>query len=147
MQETQVWSLVWKDLTCHTATKPVCHKYGACALEPGNHSCWAHVNNYWSPCALEPMLHKRNPHSGKPAHPSWKVVPASTTREKPAQQWRPGTAKQTNHVVDAILRFGEKVLTKGTQHFSTGRGAHPSHAYTLETVSTGGWTCPKSCQS
>ena len=37
MQGTRVWSLVWKDATCHGATKPVCH------------NCWAHVP--WSPCS------------------------------------------------------------------------------------------------
>ena len=38
MQETWVQSLVWEDPTCHGATKPVCHNYGACALELGNHN-------------------------------------------------------------------------------------------------------------
>ena len=27
--------LVWEDPTCRIATKPVCHNYCACALEPG----------------------------------------------------------------------------------------------------------------
>ena len=43
MQEIGVWSLVWKEPTCHGATKPVGHNYWACAQEPGSHSCWAHV--------------------------------------------------------------------------------------------------------
>ena len=37
------------------------HNYWACALKPGN--C-----NYWSPSALEPVLHKRRLHSEKPMH-------------------------------------------------------------------------------
>uniref|UniRef100_A0A8C6FBZ8 Hikeshi-like N-terminal domain-containing protein n=1 Tax=Monodon monoceros TaxID=40151 RepID=A0A8C6FBZ8_MONMO len=34
MQGTRVQSLVREDPTCHGATKPVCHNYQACALEP-----------------------------------------------------------------------------------------------------------------
>ena len=30
MQGTQVQSLIWEDPTCHWATKPLCHSYGAC---------------------------------------------------------------------------------------------------------------------
>ena len=33
-----VLSLVREDPTCHRATKPVCHNYGACALEPASHN-------------------------------------------------------------------------------------------------------------
>ena len=33
-QETRVWSLVWEDSTCLRKTKPKCHNYWACALEP-----------------------------------------------------------------------------------------------------------------
>ena len=43
MQGTQVWALVWEDPTCRGATKPVCHNYWACALEPASHGYWAHV--------------------------------------------------------------------------------------------------------
>ena len=60
MQEMWAWSLVWEDLTCCRATKPVCYNYWACALEPGG--C-----NSWSLWALEPVLHnKRSPRSEKP---------------------------------------------------------------------------------
>ena len=38
MQETCVQPLVWEDPTCHGATKPVCHNYGAGAPELGNHN-------------------------------------------------------------------------------------------------------------
>ena len=43
VQETRVQSLVWEDPTWHGATRPVQLNYWACALEPGNHSCWAHT--------------------------------------------------------------------------------------------------------
>ena len=33
MQETWVWSLIWEDLTCREAIKPVHHNHWACALE------------------------------------------------------------------------------------------------------------------
>ena len=49
MQETWVWSLVWEDPTCREATKPVGHNYWTGALEPRS-------RNYWSPCALQPVL-------------------------------------------------------------------------------------------
>ena len=34
MQGTRVWALVWEDPTYRRATKPVCHNYWACTLEP-----------------------------------------------------------------------------------------------------------------
>ena len=40
MLETQVQSLGREDPICRGATKPVCHNYLACALEPSSHSCW-----------------------------------------------------------------------------------------------------------
>ena len=38
MQGTWVRSLVWEDPTYHGATKPVRHRYRACALDPASHS-------------------------------------------------------------------------------------------------------------
>ena len=38
MQGTWVRALVREDPTCHRATKPVHHNYGACALEPVSHN-------------------------------------------------------------------------------------------------------------
>ena len=43
MQETWVWSLVWKYFTCHGTTKPVCPNCWAYELEPWNHNYWARV--------------------------------------------------------------------------------------------------------
>ena len=37
-QGTRVRTLVWKDPTCHGATKPVCHNYWACTLGPMCHN-------------------------------------------------------------------------------------------------------------
>ncbi|KAJ8776263.1 hypothetical protein J1605_015561 [Eschrichtius robustus] len=48
MQGTRVQALVREDPTCHGATKPMCHNYGACALEP--------------PTRLEPMLRNKRSH-------------------------------------------------------------------------------------
>ena len=44
VQETQVWSLVWEDSTCHRATKPMHHNYSACTLEPIFHKKRSHHN-------------------------------------------------------------------------------------------------------
>ena len=62
MKGTQVWSPVQEDSTCCRATKPMCHNYRACTLEPvGGH--------YWSPCTLESMPHSERSHGNeKPAH-------------------------------------------------------------------------------
>ena len=43
MQETWVQTLIWEDHTCHGATKPMHHSYGAGALEP------------WEPQPLKPV--------------------------------------------------------------------------------------------
>ena len=72
VQETRVQSLTPEDPTCRGATRPVHHKYWACALEPGSH-------NYWSPCSLEPVL--RNKRS--PCSPKLEKSPSSN--EDPAQ--------------------------------------------------------------
>ena len=33
-----------KDSTCHGTTKPICHNYWACGLEPRKHNYWVHVS-------------------------------------------------------------------------------------------------------
>ena len=38
MQGTQVRALVQEDPTCRGATKPMCHNYSACYLEPASHN-------------------------------------------------------------------------------------------------------------
>ena len=62
MQGTRVQALVWEDLTCHRATKPMRHNYWACALEPVNHDYWAHMPQLLKPMCLEPVLRNRRSH-------------------------------------------------------------------------------------
>ena len=55
MQRTQVLSLGWEDSTCHGATKPACHSYWVCVLQPRK------------PTSLEPVLCNKKSHlSEKP---------------------------------------------------------------------------------
>ena len=92
MQETPVWSLVWKDLTCHRAAKPFCHNHWACALEPGNHSSWAHVQRL-----LKPVCPRARAPEEKQTAGSLHSAPAEqsllATLETSLQQHRPRTAK------------------------------------------------------
>ena len=69
MQGTRVWALVREDPTCRGATKPMCHNYWDCDLEPASHNYWAHVPQLLKPTRLEPMLHNKRSHlNEKPAH-------------------------------------------------------------------------------
>ena len=69
MQGMWVRALVQEDPTCRGATKPVRHKYWACALEPGSHNYWARMAQLWKPACLEPVLcDKRSHRNEKPAH-------------------------------------------------------------------------------
>ena len=69
MQGTWVRALVREEPPCRRATKPVCHNYWACALEPTSHNCWAHAPQLLKPKHLEPMLHNKRSHrSEKPVH-------------------------------------------------------------------------------
>ena len=43
MQGTRVLSLAREHPICRWATKPVCHNYSACTLEPKSHNYWACV--------------------------------------------------------------------------------------------------------
>ena len=43
MQETWIWSLVLEDPTCRGTTKPLCHNYWTCALEPKRNNYRAHM--------------------------------------------------------------------------------------------------------
>ena len=51
-----VRALVWEDPTCRGATKPVCHNYWACVLEPASHDYEPACHNHWA-CALELVSH------------------------------------------------------------------------------------------
>ena len=69
MQGTRVRALVREDPTCRGATKPLRHNYWACALEPANHNCWAHVPQLLKPACLDPALrNKRSHRNEKPVH-------------------------------------------------------------------------------
>ena len=68
-QGTRVQDLVWEDLTCSGAAKPVRHNYWTWALEPANHNWWAHAPQLLKPARLEPVLHNKRSHRNeKPAH-------------------------------------------------------------------------------
>ena len=88
-QGTQLWSLGREDPICCGTTKPACHNYWARALQPGSHKC--------SSLALQHRgyaLQQRRRHNEKEARePLGSTVPLAAAREKPAQQWRPSTAK------------------------------------------------------
>ena len=82
MQEARVQSKVWEDPTCLRATKPMCHIY------------WNRVLQTLKPVHLESRLCSKRSHSATRS-------PLTATREKPAQQQRPSTAKnkQINKIV------------------------------------------------
>ena len=96
MQETRVWALVREDPTCRGTTKPVCHNYWACALEPTSH-------NYWRPRATTTEAHApraRAPQQEKPQQ--WeactlqqRVAPARRNQRKArVQQRRPKSSQK-----------------------------------------------------
>ena len=69
MQGTRVQALAWEEPTCRGATRPMCHNYWACALEPASHNCWAQVPQLLKPVRLEPVLHNKRSHCNeKSAH-------------------------------------------------------------------------------
>ena len=87
MQGTQVRALVREDPTCRRATKPMCHNYWACALEPMSH-------NYLKPTCLEPALRNERSHGNEKLSPQQRGAPCSTQLEKArTQQQRPNAAK------------------------------------------------------
>ena len=88
MQGTQVRALVWEDPTCcrPTKTKPVCHNYWACALEPASH-------NYWTPRARSPWFATREATSLSSLCTAAKSSPHSPQLEKArVQQQRSNAA-------------------------------------------------------
>ena len=92
MQETWVRFLTWEDPTCCRETKPI-YNYWGCAGELGSHNHWHRV--------LRPLKPSR-PRAGAPQQegPPRREACAlqqesgpPTTREEPAQQRRPSTAR------------------------------------------------------
>ena len=87
MQGTRVRTLLQEDSTCRRATKPVRHKYWACALEPASH-------NYWSQCTQSPCSATREATAMRGPLTATKSSPLSPQLEKAgAQQQRPNAAK------------------------------------------------------
>ena len=80
---------------CRVATKPVCHIYWACALQPASHNCWARMPQLLKPTHLEPVLcNKRSHCNEKPVHHNKERPPPSPQLEKACtQQRRPNAAK------------------------------------------------------
>ena len=87
-----VRALVREHPTCCRETKPVCHNYGACALEPMSHNYWAREPQLLKPVRLEPVLRNRRSHRNE--KPAMKSSPRSPQLEKAhVQQQRPNAAK------------------------------------------------------
>ena len=80
-----------EDSMCHGATKPLCHNYWACALEPGSHNYWAHI-----PELLKPKC----PRAHAPQQEKSLQWEAHTLQLEKAcmQQWRPSTAKNKEKI-------------------------------------------------
>ena len=91
---TPVRSLVWEDSTCSGATKPMCHNYWTCDLEPGSRKYRAQCLQLWRPTHPELKLQsKRSLKQREAQAPQLKSSPLlAATREKPKQRWRPSTA-------------------------------------------------------
>ena len=81
-QETQVGSLIWDDPTCLSATKPVCHNYRTCALEPRNCDYWTHVQQLLNPMCLEPGSTAKEATAMRSQHIVKKSSPCSLHLEK-----------------------------------------------------------------
>ena len=78
MQEIQFLPLVQEDPTCHRATKPMCHNYWACVLEPGNQSYRS--QGYRKPSDPQPESSPHSPQLEKSRHIS--EVPAKSKTNK-----------------------------------------------------------------
>ena len=93
-QGTCIWSLMQEDPTCLGATRHVCYKYWACALEPRSHNYWTLWCHYWNPPSLEPCGTAREAGATRrPQAAPGGSSPLTTTGEKPEQRRRPSTAK------------------------------------------------------
>ena len=87
MQETQVWWLVQEDPTSYGATKPMCHNYWACALEPGICNYSAHPPRVCAP-------QEENSQQWEAQILQWRVAPAHRNWRRAQKQWRPSTANK-----------------------------------------------------
>ena len=68
MQGMWVRSQIWKDSTCHGATKPMIRNFWAHALEPRSYNCWSLP---YSPCYATreaTAMRSRKPRQSSPPH-------------------------------------------------------------------------------
>ena len=89
MQGTGVRALVQEDPTCRRATKPVCHNYWACALQPA-------CRNSWSPRAAttgahalqqeKPLQWEARALQGKPLLTATRESPCTATKTQCSQK-------------------------------------------------------------
>ena len=89
MQGTEIWSLVQEDPTYHGATKPMCHNYWTCALEPTCCSYWAHVPQVLNPRAATTeacLPRSRAPQQEKP--PQWEAETPQRRVDLARRNWR-----------------------------------------------------------
>ena len=118
MQETRVRALVWEDPTCRGATKPACHSYWACALEPARHNKWAREPRphalqqekppQWEAHAPQRRVGPVHRNWGKPTHSNIED-PRQPKKKKMEHTWEtelrgPGMVKQ--HPKDQLLGCG-----------------------------------------
>ena len=79
-------SLVQEDPTCHRATKPMCHNYWACILEPRSCNYWAHVPQLLKPthrCPTQsPCPQTREATTMRSPHDTARVAPAHHNQRK-----------------------------------------------------------------
>ena len=98
MQGTQVRALAREEPTCRRVTKPMCHNYWACALEPGSH-------NYWAQCATTTEARTPRGHAAQQREATAMRSPCTATKSSShslqlekarVQQRRPNAAKNKN---------------------------------------------------
>ena len=105
MQEKWVWSLIREDPTCSEATKPMCHNYWTCALEPGSHSCWAPVPQWLKPASSRACaLQQEKPPQGEAQALQLESSPCSPQLEKACMQ-HPTQPKKLNQLIKKKILF------------------------------------------
>ena len=94
MQGTRARALVREDPTCSRATKPVCHNYWACTLEPASRNYRALMPQLLKPVRLEPVLcNKRSHHNEKPPLTATRESPWAATKTKRSQKKKKNQGK------------------------------------------------------
>ena len=151
IQGTQIQSLVWEDRICLSAAKSVYHNYRACALEPRAAATEPICCNYYSPCALETVLHNKRNHRNESLCAAEKSSAAGHSWRKLTQkQQRPSAANiflknsESRGTFLVVQWIGIHLPMRGTQvqflvwKDSTYRGATTSmyHNYWSLSVAT-----------